>query len=247
MTGARLGAPRPTGLEVVDSQLIFDIAPLDDAALRKYAANLFDRFDTAAQGLRFPDYGISVVAEDGSLGVRGKITVLGSILAAVIFYGDVRSSLRQLTDDATAVARWFFTEEAPAGLPHSGTLRRKRATTGAVGQIARTLRAVKENRLSREEAEKRILSILESGGEDVPADVATAVAKAIQRLHRDPLQLALPIAVDSDPEFPSEIPEQENLTGGPRVALPPRRRWRVEVWRESLAGERLVKVVPVDR
>lgn len=209
--------------------------------LAAYAEDLFGEFDRRLEiGLRLPDYAIRLELEQGSLkikvGVLARLTVL---YLGIANYGSFRDGLREIHSDLQTVQADFARAAAASARVKRDPVIRRNA--GTIGKLERLFLRVQRQELSPEEATRQAIELL--GREDaVPPNFETELRRAMASCPRDPIQIRLPYPEEDEPAD-QELPEPRRPRKEPPIA--DRRRYRIEMSRESKTGELSVSITLV--
>jgi hypothetical protein len=211
-----------------------------------YASQLFDDWDAHINAqLDLEDYAIILEVEEGSIKGKGKLLAGAvAIYAGICSYGSLVQGIDTIGRHA-AIAGKFLAERAHASLGPNAHAPVVRKQSGTLGQLQRLFVRVQRRELSAEEATAAAAALI---GEDAAAvpEFLPKISAALHDVQLSPLQIALPfegaVAEDSPFEEGKRPPLRKPR---PRPAIPEGNQVRVEIWRESKRGKKMIRVVDV--
>jgi hypothetical protein len=235
-------------IPIAQAYFQFSVPLFTEQVLEEYAKTLFQALDeTADRLLPLPDYGLHLDIEEGS--IKGKALVLATVVAlyhGIGTFGSFVQGLREINALARTVGDELIHDAIRRSPVQSPPLTWSRRDSATLGRLLNLFREVERGERDPQSATQEALDLF-GDQEEVPAEFARDLEAAIRTIRQDPKQLDLPFSEILTPaEIPGEPSEpKQRPAGGSKVALTPRRRVRVEVWRDGKDGEVLVRVVPL--
>jgi hypothetical protein len=219
------------------------VRALPEAELKVYSSELFDVWETRlAEGLLIPDYSLHLEIEEGSLKGRGKVlATLGAIYIGIGNYGGFVDGVQAI---ATSVrtAGGLLRDRAVAPFDSKSPQIRFRRDAGKIGQIEKLFVRVQRGDLEPEAAAREAEALFEDEDAASSPEFMTSLRSSIAGMPRYPHQLCLPLDAQylNDEALPPE--PKRSPARQPKPVVPPPQRLRIEIWRDSKKGPRLVSV-----
>jgi hypothetical protein len=227
---------------------VIDVSPLPRPDLEAYSNDLFDQWALrTATNLDLEDYALSLDVEEGSLKGRAKILAkVGVVMATLANYEGFFAGVKRIESQVQAVSD-FVSERAVAPF-NSGNRRvvvRKRR--GVLGQVQDLFVRVQRREMTAEQATRVVEEILGSEAESSP-EFMKSLKDSLGEVRLHPEQLMLPIEILEMPRAmllePAEggAPKKRPFEPRPKPVAPSPERFKVEIWRESKKGKKLITV-----
>lgn len=211
-----------------------------------YSTHLFDEWEARLQrDFNVPDYSLSLEVEEGSV---SGIAVVGAALAAVYVgignYGSFISGLETIKKQVRAAGA-HLAEQAANPFVRLNVRPRVTQRGGTLGQLQRLFRKVQRQEISAADAVREAEQLLGPEASAAPEFMnrlsdALRSARQYEQLLL-PMELSEDAAVEPDSE-PESGPDRVSRPPTGKTQLPPKPRFRVEVWRNSRSGKREVRI-----
>jgi hypothetical protein len=220
-------------IDLGSTKFLIRIHALSEKQLDLYSMELFDSWERyLEEHVSIQDYSLYLEVEEGSVKGFGKIAAgLYALYLGIGQYDSFVSGVKTISAQVQASSE-FLIKNALQPFIEQTPVHECRKSSGQLGKLERLLRRVQSGSLTPEVAAAKAEGIFSEDAGDCPEFINSmqqAFLGAAPTLEQLDLDIDIP-CVDSQT---SRIVTTPRLPPPERPALPPREKYRVEIWRRS--------------
>ena len=228
-------------IDLGSAKFLIRIPALSEEQLDAYSTELFDSWEKHLEdNISIPDYSLYLEVEEGSVKGIGKIAAaLYALYLGIGQYDSFVSGVKTISEQVRASSE-FLIKNAVEPFNEQSPSHKCRKSSGQLGKLERLLRRVQNGSLSPEDAAAKAERIFREDAGDCP-EFIDSMQQAFLGAPPTPEQLDLDIDLPLVDSQTSRIVATPRLPPRDRPALPPREKYRVEIWRRSKRQKREIK------
>jgi hypothetical protein len=228
-------------IDLGSAKFLIRIPALSEEQLDAYSTELFDSWEKHLEGkISIPDYSLYLEVEEGSVKGIGKIAAaLYALYLGIGQYDGFVSGVKTISAQVQASSE-FLIKNAVEPFNEQSPSHKCRKSSGQLGKLERLLRRVQSGSLTPEDAAAKAQGIFREDSGDCP-EFMDSMKQAFLSAPPTPEQLDLDIKIPLIDSQTSRIFTAPRLPPQDRPALPPREKYRVEIWRRSKKQKREIK------
>jgi hypothetical protein len=211
-----------------------------------YSTELFDEWEARLQrDFNVPDYSLSLEVEEGSVsGIAIVAAALSAVYLGIGNYGSFISGLETIRKQVRAAGA-HLAEQAASPFVRLNLRPRVTQRGGTLGKLQTLFRKVQRQEISAENALHEAEQLLGPEAVEVPDFMNRLSGALVSVRHYEqlllPIDLPEEVVSESEPELES-VPIPVGRPAATKTQLPPKPRFRIEVWRNSRSGKREVRI-----
>jgi hypothetical protein len=230
-------------IDIGSTEFYIKTASLPPADFEVYSSRIFDDWERRiSQELNLEDYALLLEIEEGSVKGRGRIrTGLKAVFYTICGYGSLTQGLQYIRDHVS-LAGDYLTTVAHTSLGPDNPAPEVRKKSGTIGQLQRLFVRVQRREMSVDDAISDAEKLIGEDASESPEFMAR-LNDSLKSTQLKPEQISLPL---DGLEEALPIEEQEKTrkpkVPKPSATIPPSNQLRVEIWKESKRGKKIIRV-----
>ena len=228
-------------IDLGSAKFLIRIPTLSEEKLDTYSTELFDLWEKyLEEHISIPDFSLYLEVEEGSVKGIGKIAAcLYALYTGIGQYDGFVSGVKTISAQMQASSE-FLIKKAVEPFSEQSPSHKCRKSSGQLGKLERLHRRVQSGSLTPEDAAAKAEEIFREDAGDCP-EFMDSMQQAFLGEPPNPEQLDLDIDMPLVDSQSSRIFTTPRLPAQDRPALPPREKYRVEIWRKSKKQRREIK------